>query len=408
MSHSSSKFDPGQVPPPLMTNKADNAFAHKTMAVRKPRIVQQVLADHAGQYPDAIVQELQNLHDELAQGKPVRPLRTSAPDGESWRNAWQPYQNKNWFNIPWYFAEVFFYRRLLESAGYFSPGPWAGVDPFLPAKQAELANEIPWQVLALGLEYASASTPEHFQKLLRHCIWGNRVDLSHPQIVEELRQQAGGPKALGELLADDTEAVLAHLQKADRPHARIDFICDNTGTELLLDFALADFLLKFLWAKHVTLHVKAHPTYVSDATPADVAMAVTAAKKQPAAAIQSLAKRLTEYQQKNRLQVQADLFWNSSRFFWEIPPPLHAQLAQAHLVVIKGDANYRRLLSDGHWPPDVPFAQAIPYFPAPFVALRTLKSDVVTGLQPGRAEALDQQDAEWRVNGRRGVIQAVL
>ena len=95
-------------------------------------------------------------------------------------------------------------------------------------------------------------------------------------------------------------------------------------------------------------------------------------------------------------------------FFWDIPADIRTPLAQAHLVVIKGDANYRRLLGDGHWPPDVPFAQAIPYFPAPFVALRTMKSDVVTGLPSGQAETLDRVDPEWRVNGRRGVIQSVI
>jgi uncharacterized protein with ATP-grasp and redox domains len=402
------KFDPTNLPPPLMTRESDNLFAYKTMAIRKPAIVQQVLADHAGKYPDEIRQALQDLHDELAQGQPVRPLETRAPDGESWREAWQPYQNKSWFEIPWYFAEVFFYRRLLEAAGYFGNSEWAGVDPFLPRKQAELQNDIPWQVLTLALEYASDASADNFCALFRHCIWGNRVDLSHPKIVEELRQQAIRQKEWGALLVDDTEAVLAHLQKANPTNTRIDFICDNTGTELLLDFALADFLLRFDWAGQVTFHVKAHPTYVSDTTPADVDMVLTAIKKQSAPEQQALAEQLEAYRQQQRWRVQSHLFWNSSRFFWEIPPELQAELAQTHLVIIKGDANYRRLLGDGHWPPDVPFAEAIPYFPASLVTLRTMKSDVVTGLQPGQAEALDQEDADWRVNGRRGVIQAVL
>jgi hypothetical protein len=56
----------------------------------------------------------------------------------------------------------------------------------------------------------------------------------------------------------------------------------------------------------------------------------------------------------------------------------------------------------------VPVTAAIPYFPAPFVALRTLKSDPIVGLSPGLAERLEQVDAEWRVNGKRGMIQAIL
>ncbi len=101
-----SPFDPTQIPPPLTTSKTDDLFAHKTMAIRKPAIVQQVLANHTGQYPDEIGRTLQDLRDEMAQGQPVRPLETTAPDGESWRQVWQPYQNKTWFDIPWYFAEA--------------------------------------------------------------------------------------------------------------------------------------------------------------------------------------------------------------------------------------------------------------------------------------------------------------
>jgi hypothetical protein len=82
-------------------------------------------------------------------------------------------------------------------------------------------------------------------------------------------------------------------------------------------------------------------------------------------------------------------------------------LAQAHLVIIKGDANYRRLLGDSRWPTTVPAATAVPYFPAPFVALRTLKSDPIVGLPPSLAEQLDQTDAAWRVNGQWGLIQMV-
>src|SRR5512137_2361749 len=108
-------FDPADPPPPLMTSEADS-FAYKTIAIRKPSIVRAVLADYDGLYPPEIVAALQALHDELAQGQPVRPLVTTAADGPGWQAAWQVYQDKTWFDLPWYFAEVFFYRRLLEAA----------------------------------------------------------------------------------------------------------------------------------------------------------------------------------------------------------------------------------------------------------------------------------------------------
>jgi len=75
-------------------------------------------------------------------------------------------------------------------------------------------------------------------------------------------------------------------------------------------------------------------------------------------------------------------------------------------VIVKGDANYRRLLGDAHWPPTTPFAQATAYFPAALVALRTLKGEIIVGLREGEAERLTAEDPAWLVNGQRGVIQA--
>lgn len=394
------------------------SFAYRTMTTRIPAILQQVLDDHAGVYPPAIVRALQALQEELVTNQPVHLLETIGPDGPAWQAAWQPYQDRRWLDIPWYFAESFFYRRLLEAAGYFGGygeglAAWMGVDPFLPRKEAELRDDIPWQVLALALEHsAQAASPEAaFRAVLHHCVWGNRIDLSYHQVAEATGRIIAIESERANLLVDDTEAVLVHL----RPEGvegyrsrRVDFICDNTGTELLLDFALVDFLLHSNWAGQVTLHLKAHPTFVSDAMPGDVLIAVEAIKARPIPALQALARRLESDLQTGRLRLQADFFWNSSSFFWELPPELQAQLAQAQLVIIKGDANYRRLLGDSRWPTTVPAQVAIPYFPAPFVALRTMKSDPVVGLKSGQAETLAQIDPNWRVNGRRGLIQAVV
>jgi hypothetical protein len=98
----------------------------------------------------------------------------------------------------------------------------------------------------------------------------------------------------------------------------------------------------------------------------------------------------------------------SPLFYFDMPGDLYAELSQMDLVIVKGDANYRRLLGDAHWPHETPFADVVSYFPAPLVALRTFKSEVAVGLAPGRAEELARSDPQWLVNGRRGVIQANL
>lgn len=394
------KFDPTVEPPPLMTGEP-GSFAYSTLVTRKPAIIKNVIADHQDQYAPEILRALTAFLEEITQDQPVQPLRTTAPDAATWQTAWQRIQGRTWLNIPWYFAEAFFYRRLLEITGYFGRGAGAGLDPFLPRKLAELHSDAPWQILHAALDHSRDSTPESLAALLQHSVWGNRVDLSYTKVAQDAGRQISLRQEQSNLLVDDTPAVLAHLA---RSAARIDFICDNAGTELLLDLALVDFLLRFNRAAVVTLHVKAHPTFVSDTIPADVDMTLTAMKtRQPAPA-----HRLETFLGQKRLRLAADYFWNSPHFFWQMPPALHAELAQARLVIIKGDANYRRLLGDSRWPATAAMADLVPYFPAPFAALRTMKSDPVAGLPPGLAEALDGIDPQWRVNGKRGLIQAVL
>ena len=98
----------------------------------------------------------------------------------------------------------------------------------------------------------------------------------------------------------------------------------------------------------------------------------------------------------------------TSLFFFQLPDDLRTLLASMDLVIFKGDAHYRRLLGDAHWPPTASFAQATAYFPAPLVAVRTLKAEIIVGLPAGEAERVEANDASWLVNGRRGVVQAHL
>jgi Damage-control phosphatase ARMT1-like domain len=98
-------------------------------------------------------------------------------------------------------------------------------------------------------------------------------------------------------------------------------------------------------------------------------------------------------------------FWVTGSFFHAMPDNLKANIAHADLVISKGDANYRRLIGDCHWDPAMPFKVAAGYFPVTLVALRTLKAELIVGLQAGEAERLQAQDPAWLVNGKRGVIQ---
>ena len=88
-----------------------------------------------------------------------------------------------------------------------------------------------------------------------------------------------------------------------------------------------------------------------------------------------------------------------------MPDSLRHDLARSSLIISKGDANYRRLLGDLHWPYTTPFADIVCYSPASLLALRALKSEVAAGLKHDQVDQLDELDSEWLTTGRWGVIQ---
>jgi hypothetical protein len=205
------------------------------------------------------------------------------------------------------------------------------------------------------------------------------------------------------LLVDDTRRIWDHL--SGRPRCRLAIITDNTGTELLMDLALADFLLTEQMVERVAMHLKPQPFFVSDAMPSDVRVGLEALKAGDAR-VASLEQRVRANLDAGRLTLDTHWVYASSLFYSQLPEDLHAQLAAMDFVVLKGDVNYRRVLGDARWPPTTPFEQATAYFPAAFANLRTLKGELIVGLAEGQAEQLYRQDAEWMFNGRRGVIQA--
>lgn len=374
------------------------SFARSTIVERKPQIIRRVLADN--DYPPEVVRALEDFRAEIA-AQPMRPLSEPAPDAAFWNQELAAYEGKTWLEVPWYFAEAFFYRRLLEVVRYFQPGPWQGRDPFAQQKREQEETAVGRLAEGWG-QLAAARTDEAFEALLHSCLWGNRADLSNYTV----KVQAQGGLAAREerryLLIDHTEAARGWLS---RGAGRVDFICDNVGMDLLFDLALADFLLTQGWVRQVVFHLKDRPFFVSDAMPKDVRETVALVQASPDAAVCELGGRLHDHLEAGRLAVKDNPFWASCLMFRHLPPVLREDLACAKLVILKGDVNYRRLLDDRRWPHTARLEEIAAYFPAPFLVLRTLKSEIVVGLAPGQAEMLVAEDPAWLIDGKRGIVQ---
>jgi uncharacterized protein with ATP-grasp and redox domains len=376
------------------------SYASFTIVERMPQIIRQIIEDNS--YPPHIVSALEAIRYEIAR-QPVQPLYESAADIGFWNAALSAYTGKTWFELPWYFAETYFYRKLLEATRYLQPGLWQGRDPFLQQKRIQMENDI--QGLAPIWEQLSTLEPEAlFEELLHSCLWGNRADLSR-FAVQQIAHSSRAPQEYRPFILIDHTAQLHQLLSAGVE--RLDFINDNVGRELLFDLALSDFLLIQGWARHVNLHVKNQPFYVSDAMPADVERSITMLKDAPSLGMQDLGRRLGDHLAEKQLNIQPDPFWTTCLMFRQMPLHLREQLAGSDLVLVKGDVNYRRLLDDLRWPFTTRMEDVTGYFPASFAVIRTLKGEIMVGLQPGQAEAIAAEDPDWLINGKRGVIQLV-
>ena len=392
---------PDQSLPPFLMTSDPGSFARNTILERKPQIIRQVLADN--NYPPTVVAALEAFRNEIASW-PIQPLVESAMDVPDWNHELARYAGKTWFEIPWYFAESYFYRRLLEAIGYFQPGAGQGHDPFGKQKAIQMAGDVQ-RLSSVWEQFATLETGRRFEVLLHSSLWGNRADLSNFTVTVKARS---GLAAIAErhLILIDHTGQVRELLEGSVP--RVDFICDNVGSDLLFDLALADFLLDMHWTQEIHLHLKGQPFFVSDATASDALRSVDLLKANTTSGLQTLGARLDEDLSDRRLVFTTDPFWTSWLMFREMSAHLQQELASARLVLVKGDVNYRRLLDDRHWLPTTRMEAVCAYFPAPFVALRTLKGEIVAGLQPGQAQVLLAEDPTWLINGKRGVIQLVI
>jgi Damage-control phosphatase ARMT1-like domain len=393
--------DPLNLPPPLMTSEP-GSFARRTIVERKPQLIRQAIADN--DYPPEIVAALDALRAEIAQ-HPVRLLAEPAPDAPFWNGEVAAYRGKTWLELPWYLAETYFYRRLLEAVRYLAPGPWQGHDPFGRPKRQTEREAVAW--FAADWERLDGVGPDlSFEALLYSCLWGNRADLSSFTVREQARSGLAARQERHNLLIDHTGRVAALLSAGVQ---RVDLVNDNTGREMLSDLALADFMLNQGWAQRVVFHLKDRPFFVSDAMPQDVRAILDLLHQDDQASAslpaQDLGQRLEEHLAAGQLLLRSAPFWTSCLMFRQMPPDLAGELAQADLVLLKGDVNYRRLLGDRHWPHTARLEEIAAYFPAPFLVLRTLKGEIMVGLEPGQADQLAVQDPTWLINGKRGIIQ---
>lgn len=405
----------GKLPEPLRATDGrkpgappEDVFTLDTITKRMPKIIQSTVAamPSALKTPD-FEQNIKALQDEMKDGAQLRLLTGDSPrvGADRWNEHLTEFidRGEGWHTAPWWVVENYMYKRLLEEMDRCGSEA-ASYDPFEAVKLEALEQsaeplESSLQPLVKLTAEASEEAPgssarrEALEASLLRSLWGNQADLSLS--AGEVTSVSGGQ--LENLVSDHRSEALDLLLSSKK----VVVVMDNYGLEVLCDLVLVDAILS-LTDSSVSLHVKDAPVFVSDVTDKDVPKVL----KWLETRLPELAERLNAHLGTGRLKAEAYSYYTTARSFWEVPAELQSDFSDA-AVVLKGDANFRRLLGDLHWPYDTDFAEYARSFwqGSGLICLRTMKSGVAIGIPDGEQErAQEARKDDWLTSGVFGQV----
>ena len=210
------------------------------------------------------------------------------------------------------------------------------------------------------------------------------------------------------ILADDLTKV-CDLLTSNTTAKRVDIVLDNAGFELFTDLCLAKLLVSMKLVNRVIFHCKQLPWFVSDASQQDVHWMLDQMTSSDHPDIVKLGKEWKEHLTSGVWVLTDHAFWTTPYEFAAmktVAADLYAQLQESSLVFFKGDLNYRKLVADRNWLYATPFTESLGgFYPTAICALRTLKADLVAGVNEEQVMVAKEKTTEWMINGQNAVVQ---
>jgi damage-control phosphatase, subfamily III len=309
-----------------------------------------------------------------------------------------------WHDVEWLYAECYLYRRINSIFRICQSQFWREYDCFSRQKMdtfrssrsavLELASRYREVVTKLKDEGRVSETSNGngdaeekaeevlFKEMAEICLWGNATDLSlltslSYEDIQKLQGSQARKDSESKILVNDLSKAFQVLNESKKRRGkagagnggRVDFVLDNAGFELFVDFVLAGYLIETGLASEVVMHGKAIPWFVSDVVAKDVDDLLSVLKdprgfyedasgaegrevvplsEGEAEDLQFLWRHWSELREDGRFGMKFERVWTGPGSFWRLKEEKEVLegLRGAELVVFKGDLNYRKLTGD--------------------------------------------------------------
>jgi hypothetical protein len=372
-------------PPPFSAYEPDS-FALFTVQKRLPKILADVKRELREQHRSD--PRWNALETAVVSGGPV-DVSLFATDTPYWTSRVAALAGTTWAAQSFFDLEFLFYKAIDTIVLDLEPG----LDVFANTRRAALVDALP----EVGKAVESVS-PLSLDSALLLALFGNEADLS------QLTASAA-PSERG-VLVDQRSDIVDRLRSLPGGSV-VQIVADNAGSELCFDLVLVATLLE-LGVDVVELQVKPSPMFVSDALAKDVDESIASFEKVAAtSALSRVGQALRRAIQDDRLRIRAPRDWSEPRHVDALEPDLSRGLSSAHLVLVKGDLNYRRYFGDRAWPAETTVEVATLSTDQHAFALRVLKSDCVVGIRAAAVTRLSSTDPRWRTNLKHSIIQRI-
>jgi hypothetical protein len=117
-----------------ITSEKKGTFANDTFSFRLPKLIRQTVTKNEANLTSKQVDQLEKLAKSLESNEHLLALEVEDPnhpvaqrhDTKKWIELWEENKHLTWQNAPWFYAEIYMFRLVLQRSGFYD----TGLDPY--------------------------------------------------------------------------------------------------------------------------------------------------------------------------------------------------------------------------------------------------------------------------------------